>query len=114
MISTCQALSDQRQKVLGDFMRLCKETKNKINFEEIIHQDRLTLFAVAFLLILASPHPSSCSSTYLVILATDQISSLGPRVVVGLCRLPTICLTQVCSTCGKDVQSPGSHVEGSP
>ena len=79
-----------------------------------VHQDRLTLFAVVFLLVLDSPHPSGCSPTYLAILATDQISSLAPRVVVGLCRLPTICLTQVRSSCGKDGQCPGSHVEGSP
>ena len=25
--------------MLGDFMRLCKETKNKINFEEIMKSD---------------------------------------------------------------------------
>ena len=39
VISTCQSLSDQRQKVLEDFHTLCKATKNKINFEEIVKSD---------------------------------------------------------------------------
>jgi hypothetical protein len=39
VISTCQALSEQRKKVLEDFQKICKETENKINFEEIVKSD---------------------------------------------------------------------------
>ena len=70
---------------------------------------RLTLLAAAFQLVLACHHPSNYSPTYLAILPTDLISSLTPRVVMRLCRLPTTCLTQVSSSSGRDGQSPGSR-----
>ena len=39
MISTCQALREQRDKVLEEYRTLCKLTKNKIDFEEIEKSD---------------------------------------------------------------------------
>ena len=39
VISTCQALREQRDKVLEEYRTLCKLTKNKIDFEEIEKSD---------------------------------------------------------------------------
>ena len=39
VISTCQALSEQRHKILDEYRKLWESTKNKIDFDEIMKSD---------------------------------------------------------------------------
>ena len=48
VISTCQGLTVEREKILADISKLCSLTKNKINFEEFKEsEDKLCQFILA-------------------------------------------------------------------
>ena len=47
VISTCQGLAEVRNRLLEEFRELCKTTKNRINFDDIIqNEDRLCQFVL--------------------------------------------------------------------
>ena len=41
MISSCQAMSEERSKLLIEYRQLCSQTKNCINFENIFEDEKL-------------------------------------------------------------------------
>ena len=42
VISSCLALSQERQKLFGEYITLCKLTKNCLNFENFLENEELT------------------------------------------------------------------------
>ena len=42
MISSCQALSQERQKLFCEYFTLCKLTRNCLNFENFLENEELT------------------------------------------------------------------------